>query len=63
MDFQLAQRLLAETEASLRAFQSSGSEISRMDAHEKAVQLSRTLERPRDAILKLSFSVRMTHVV
>lgn len=60
MDLQLIQRLFAETKSSLDAFQSTGGENSRLDAHEKALQLARALDKPRDAILKLSFSVRHT---
>lgn len=58
MDVKLVQNLLAGTQASLQAFEKSGSDISRIEAHEKAVRLARALEQPRDAILKLSFSVR-----
>jgi hypothetical protein len=57
MDIKQFQNLLAETKASLDAFQSDGLEKSRIDAQEKALQLARALERPRDAILKFSFSI------
>lgn len=63
MDVQRALDLLAEAQASLRAFQQSGSDTSRIEAHEKAVNLARALEKPRDAILKLSFSVCFIHSI
>ncbi|KAJ5358794.1 Plant methyltransferase dimerization [Penicillium cataractarum] len=56
MDIQQLQNLLAETKASLDSFQSDGLEKSRIDAQEKALQLARALERPRDAILKLAYA-------
>lgn len=49
--------LLAKVQESLALFQSAGTETARIDAHEKALQLAGSLERPRDAVLKLSFSV------
>lgn len=63
MDVQLVQNLLADTQASLQAFQQNGSDISRIEAHEKAVNLARALEQPRDAILKLSFSVCLIYTM
>jgi hypothetical protein len=57
MDIQQLQNLLAETKAALDAFQSDVLEKSRIDAQDKAFQLARALERPRDAILKLSYAV------
>lgn len=57
MDIQQLQYLLAETKTSLDAFQSDGLEKSRVDAQVKALQLAQALERPRDAILKLSCAV------
>lgn len=57
MDTQKSLGLLAKTQESLALFQSTGTKTARLDAHEKAIQLARSLERPRDAILKLSFSV------
>lgn len=63
MDVQLVQNLLTDTQAFLQAFQQNGSEIARIEAHEKAVNLARALEQPRDAILKLSFSVYLIHTM
>lgn len=57
MDPQKSLGLLAKAQESLALFQSTGTETARIDAHEKALQLARSLERPRDAVLKLSFSV------
>ncbi|PLB54871.1 S-adenosyl-L-methionine-dependent methyltransferase [Aspergillus steynii IBT 23096] len=56
MDFELINNLLAEAKASIDEFQTNGVEDTRIEAHEKVVQLARALEKPRDAILKLSFS-------
>lgn len=57
MDFQHLQNLLAEAKASLDSYELTQSDTSRVEAQEKALQLARALERPKDAILKLSFSV------
>lgn len=57
MDVQQLQSLLGEKKASFDAFQSDGLEKSRIDAQDKALQLARALQRPRDAILKLSYAV------
>ncbi|KAK2758360.1 hypothetical protein FQN54_004209 [Arachnomyces sp. PD_36] len=56
MDQVLIQNLLAEAKTNIDLFQSDGTEISRIRAHEKVLQLGRAIERPRDTILKLSFS-------
>ncbi|KAJ5476700.1 Plant methyltransferase dimerization [Penicillium sp. IBT 31633x] len=56
MDFQHLQNLLAEAKASLDSYELTQSDTSRVEAQEKALQLARALERPKDAILKLSFS-------
>jgi hypothetical protein len=57
MDIQHLQSILAEAKAALDSYGSNQSDIFRVEAQEKAVQLARALERPKDAILKLSFSV------
>lgn len=57
MDSQLIAGLMADAQASLDVFQSTGTEKARNEAHDKALRLARALEQPRDAILKLSFSV------
>ncbi|PWY84759.1 S-adenosyl-L-methionine-dependent methyltransferase [Aspergillus heteromorphus CBS 117.55] len=50
------QPIWAEVQSSLEAFQSSGTESARIDALEKASKLTRALEKPRDAILKLAYT-------
>lgn len=57
MDSQLIAGLMADAQTSLDVFQSAGTEKARNEAHDKALRLARALEQPRDAILKLSFSV------
>jgi hypothetical protein len=57
MDVQHLQRLLAETKALLDSYELTQTDTLRVEAQDKATQLSRALERPRDAIVKLSFSV------
>lgn len=57
MDLALINNLLSEAKASIEDFQSNGVEDTRIEAHEKVLRLARALEKPRDAILKLSFSV------
>ena len=57
MDSQLIAGLMADAQTSLDVFQSTGTEKARNEAHDKALRLARALEQPRDAILKLSFSV------
>lgn len=52
--------LLEETQKAIAVFQSSRTETARIDAHEKALRLAQTLEQPRTAILKLSYSVCRT---
>lgn len=49
--------LIAETQKAIAIFQSSNTETTRIDAHEKALRLAQALEQPRTAILKLSYSV------
>lgn len=58
MDVQQIQGLLDQTKASFDDFKSTKAEASRIQAQEQALKLARALERPRDAILKLAFSVR-----
>ena len=57
MDSQLIAGLMADAQTSLDVFQSAGTEKARNEAHDKVLRLARALEQPRDAILKLSFSV------
>lgn len=60
MDIQRIETLLTETQAGLDRFKASGeSETSRVYTQEKAIQLARALERPRNAILKFSYSVAL----
>lgn len=57
MDIQHLQRLLVETKALLDSYESTQTDAVRVEAQDKAAQLARALERPKDAIVKLSFSV------
>jgi hypothetical protein len=57
MNVDLARSLQNEITASLDLFESTSSEQYRVDAHEKALQLAQVLTRPREAILRLSYSV------
>lgn len=57
MDIQHLRSLLVETKALLDLYESTQTDTLRVDAQDKAAQLARALERPRDAIIKLSFSV------
>lgn len=58
---QYVQSLSKDVQTSLDALQQAGSngaaDPARVDAHEKVLELARALEKPRDTILKLSFSV------
>ncbi|KAJ5365282.1 hypothetical protein N7517_008168 [Penicillium concentricum] len=56
MHIKQIQGLSELTHASINEFVSTGAEASRVQAQERALQLSRALERPRDAILKLAFT-------
>ncbi|KAE8148351.1 S-adenosyl-L-methionine-dependent methyltransferase [Aspergillus avenaceus] len=56
MDPKAIQKLLEDVQTSLNTYQSNPTETSRVEAQEKALNLSRALERPRDAILKISYS-------
>jgi hypothetical protein len=49
--------LLKETVTRVEKYASSGNESARVDALDQCLKLSRALEKPKDAILKLSFSV------
>lgn len=51
------QSIWTDVQSSLEAFQADGTEYNRIDALEKATQLARALEKPRDAILKLAYTV------
>lgn len=51
------QKIWTDVQSSLEAFQADGTEYNRIDALEKATQLARALEKPRDAILKLAYTV------
>ncbi|PWY96044.1 S-adenosyl-L-methionine-dependent methyltransferase [Aspergillus sclerotioniger CBS 115572] len=50
------QEIWTEVQSSLEAFQTTGTESTRIDALEKANKLARALEKPRDAILKLAYT-------
>ncbi|KAJ5782743.1 hypothetical protein N7457_004517 [Penicillium paradoxum] len=56
MDIMLIQSLLEDTKRSIDLLQSSGKETHRINAQEKAIKLSRALEHPRTAILKLCYT-------
>ncbi|KAJ5266971.1 hypothetical protein N7478_009779 [Penicillium angulare] len=56
MDIQQIEALLKHTQDSFHIYKSTGTETSRAHAQEQALQLARSLERPRDAILKLAYS-------
>jgi archaellum component FlaC len=58
MEIQQIQGLLEQTSATFNEFKSTESETSRIQAQEQALKLARALERPRDAILKLAYTVR-----
>ncbi|KAJ5092850.1 hypothetical protein N7456_008711 [Penicillium angulare] len=56
MDIQQIEALLKHTQDSFDIYKATGTETSRAHAQEQALQLARSLERPRDAILKLAYS-------
>ncbi|KAJ6189837.1 hypothetical protein N7519_004745 [Penicillium mononematosum] len=56
METKHLQRLLAEAKTALDSYELTQVDTCRVEAQEKAAQLARALERPKDAILKLSFS-------
>lgn len=51
------QSLWAEAQSSMSLLQKTQDENSRIDALEKLTCLTRALEKPKDAILKLSYTV------
>lgn len=57
MDTNTIQKLLRDVQESLDTYQSDTTETSRVEAQEKALKLARALEKPRDAILKIAYSV------
>lgn len=57
MDVGRIQNLWAEAQSSMSALQKTQGETSRIDALEKLTSLARALENPKDAILKLSYTV------
>ena len=59
MDIQHIQNLLEETRRSIDLLQSNGGETARTSALENALKLSRALEHPRTAILKISYTVSL----
>ncbi|KAL4892622.1 S-adenosyl-L-methionine-dependent methyltransferase [Aspergillus ambiguus] len=56
MDTARIQNLWMEAQASLATFQSTKTEASRIEALEIVTNLARSLEKPRDAILKLTYT-------
>ncbi|KAE8373714.1 S-adenosyl-L-methionine-dependent methyltransferase [Aspergillus bertholletiae] len=56
MDTNTIQKFLIGVQTSLDAYQSDPTETSRVEAQEKALELARALEKPRDAILKIAYS-------
>jgi hypothetical protein len=61
MGHEIIQNLLADVQSSLQDFASDGAEASRKEALERVLKLAREIERPRDAILKLGFSVQQSN--
>lgn len=59
MDHNTIKKLLVEVQASLDVYQSDPTDTSRVEAQEKALKLARALEKPRDAILKIAYSVSL----
>lgn len=57
MNTESLQSIWTDVQSSLETFQADGTEYNRIDALEKATQLARALEKPRDAILKLAYTV------
>ena len=62
MDAEQIEALYKRAGASLEQFKSSGAETDRIKALEEALQVARALERPRDAILKLAYTVSQAHL-
>ena len=63
MDTERIQSLLTEAQSSLSVFQKTQGETSRADALEKVTKLARALEKPKDALLKLSYTVSICHLL
>lgn len=59
MNAEPIQEIWTEIQSSMEAFQAAGTEFTRIDALEKATKLARALEKPRDAILKLAYTVSL----
>lgn len=57
MNTESLQNIWTDVQSSLEAFQADGTESNRIDALEEATKLARALEKPRDAILKLAYTV------
>ena len=57
MDTDTIKELLIDVQVSLNAYLSDARETSRVAAQETALKLARALEKPRDAILKIAYSV------
>lgn len=57
MDIQQVEALLEQTTAAFNELKSAQNESTRIHAQEQALKLARSLERPRDAILKLAYTV------
>jgi cell division septum initiation protein DivIVA len=49
--------LLEDVKASIEKFETENSDIARVEALEKSLKLTKALEHPKDAILKLFLSV------
>lgn len=60
MNIKHLQCLLAEAKALLDSYEATQTDTFRVEAQEKAAQLARALERPKDTIVKLAFSVSHT---
>ncbi|KAK4865542.1 hypothetical protein LT330_009330 [Penicillium expansum] len=56
MNIKHLQCLLAEAKALLDSYEATQTDTFRVEAQEKAAQLARALERPKDTIVKLAFS-------
>lgn len=63
MDTQQIKCLLEQTKVALDDFESTQAETSRIKAREQALKLAGALERPRDAILRIAYTVRMSCLI
>lgn len=54
------QSLWADAQTSFEALQKAQSETARIEALAKVTKLQRALEKPKDAVLKLSYQVSLT---